>query len=144
MMSAFTKKDKAKTTRKDKSICFGLSKQNAIKTKQYITGGFIDHLFYLFVTFYSRQPVTANGLATCNNPSPHQSLSNVAGQWVAVCSGLSCEAGAFRRQRPSFDFVWKPACTPSQNWQCWHNARVMRDSNFWQTIHAPYSRPQPA
>ena len=144
MLSAFTKKDKAKTTRKDKSICFGISKQNAITTKQYITDGFIDHLFYLFVTFYSRQPVTANGLFTCNSPSPHQSLSNVAGHWVAVCFGPSCEAGALRRQRPSFDFVRKPACTASQNRQCWHNARVMLHSNFWQTIDAQYCRPRPA
>ena len=89
MLSAFTKKDKAKTTRKDKSICFGISKQNAITTKQYITDGFIDHLFYLFVTFYSRQPVTANDLSTCNKPSPHQSLSIVAGQLVEVYSSLS-------------------------------------------------------
>ena len=144
MLSAFTKKDKAKTTRKDKSICFGISKQNAITTKQYITDGFIDHLFYLFVTFYSRQPVTANGLSTCNNPSPHQSLSNVAGQWVAVYSGLSCGVSALRRQRPSFDFVCEPAFTASQNRQCWHSTRVMRHSGFWQTIDAPYCRPRPA
>jgi hypothetical protein len=89
MMSAFAKKDKAKTTLKDKSICFSISKQNAITAKQYITDGFIDHLFYLFVTFYSRQPVTANGLSTCNSPSPHQSLSIVAGQLVEVYSSLS-------------------------------------------------------
>jgi hypothetical protein len=31
-MSAFAKKDKAKTTLKDKSICFDISKQNAITT----------------------------------------------------------------------------------------------------------------
>ena len=98
MLSAFAKKDKAKITRKDKSICFGISKQNATTTKQYITDGFIDHLFYLFVTFYSRQPITANGLCTYNSQSPHQSLSNVAGQWVAVCSGLKSEAGALRRR----------------------------------------------
>ena len=98
MLLAFAKKDKAKTIRKDKSICFVISKQNAITTKQYITDGFIDHLFYLFVTFYSRQPVTANGLSTCNSPSPHQSLSIVAGQLVEVYSGLSCRTGALRRQ----------------------------------------------
>ena len=73
----------------------GVSKKTAILPKSYITDGFIDHLFYLFETFYSHQPVTANNLSTCISPSPHQPLSNVVCQWGAVYFGLTFRAGAF-------------------------------------------------
>jgi hypothetical protein len=48
----FTKKGKVKTTLNDKPMCSGVSKQSAISNKQYITDGFVDHLFYLFPQFY--------------------------------------------------------------------------------------------